>query len=166
MKNLTHLFVIALVLTLFACSKSDDDGGSTAEEASYTATIDGGAFSNFTSTLGYYSPNFNGNGLTLAIVDQNTNTIRIFLNKTGGYSSGVVKTVGNADGDGFITGVIIRSDETQQIYNSTEGNITITNHFVDSDTEQDVISGTISVTATTNTGTEVTLSGEFRDFSY
>ena len=127
MKNFKQLFTIAILLTLIACSKNDDDGGSTAGEAFYSATINGGAFSNFTSTLGYYSPDSNGNGLTLAIVDQNTNTVRIFLNKTGGFSNGVVKTIGNMDGDGFTTSVIIRSDETQQIYNSTEGNITIPN---------------------------------------
>ena len=166
MKNLKHFLVITLVFTLFACSKNDDDGGSAAKEATYSATINGGAFTNYTSTLGSYSPDFNGNGLTLAVVDQNTNTIRIFLNKTGGYSNGVVKTIGNADTDGFITGVIIRSEETQQIYSSTEGNITITNSFIDSDTDQNVISGTLTITATTNTGTLVTLSGSFDNFKY
>tara|TARA_R100000935_G_scaffold5241_1_gene12058 strand:- start:4545 stop:5045 length:501 start_codon:yes stop_codon:yes gene_type:complete len=166
MKNIKPMVVIALVLTLIACSKKDDDGGSTSAEATYSATINGGAFTNYTSTLGHYSPDFNGNGLTLAIVDQNTNTIRVFLNKTGGYSNGVIKTIGNVDTDGFMTGVVIRSEETQQIYNSTEGTITITNSFIDSDTDQNGISGTIMVTATTNTGTEVTISGTFENFLY
>ncbi len=166
MKILKTLVCITLLVTLFACSKKDDDGGTSAEEASYTATINGGGFTNFSSTLGSYAPDFNSNGLTLAIVDQNSNTIRIFLNKTGGFTSGVVKTIGNEDADGFITSVIIRNDANQQIFGSSEGNITITSNIEDSDNEQNLISGTINVTANNNTGTVVTISGTFTNFQY
>ncbi|WP_432410995.1 hypothetical protein [Rasiella sp. SM2506] len=170
MKNLKNLFVIALVFTVCACSKKDDDGdGGNPAQAEFTATIKGGSFGdNYESKLGFYSSDYsNDNSLTLAITDENTNIVRFFLNETGGFGSGITKVIGNKDSNGFITNVVIRDQAAQVTYDATIGEINILENRENPDSEDGrLISGNFTITATSGVGPTITMMGTFKDFAY
>lgn len=168
MKTLKTLSILFLSVLIISCSKKDDgdDGGNPAQ-TEFTATINGGGFgTNYAARLGSYSSDSN-NGVTLAITDENTNVIRFFLNQTGGFGSGITKVVGDVDTNGFVTNVIIRDQGAQVTYNSSDGEINITENRENPETESGrLISGNFTITATSGVGPAITMTGNFKDFAY
>ena len=166
MKTLKTLCILFLSVAIVSCSKKDDDGGGGAPEAAFNATINGGTFgSNYSSKLGFYSTTTT-NGITIAITDQNQNIIRMFLNETGGFDT-VIKEIGNVDDNGFVTNVIIRDQEAMITYNSSEGQIVITENKSNPENEGGrLISGNFDITAVVNTGETVTMTGTFKNIAY
>lgn len=167
MKTLKTLCILFLSVLIISCSKKDDgDGGGSAPDPEFKATINGGSFgSNYISELGSYSADSN-NGVTIAVTDSNSNIIRIFLNETGGFDT-VIKEIGNVDENGFVTNVIIRDQAAMITYNSTEGRIVINENKANPEVEGGrLISGTFDVTATINTGDTVTMTGNFKNIAY
>lgn len=168
MKTLKTLCILFLSVLIISCSKKDDDGGGdSVPEATFTGNINGGPFSNYTARLGSYSTQ-SSVGLTLAIIDENGNTIRLFMNKTGGFSAGTVKEIGDIDMDGFATNALIHHTDSQVTYNATVGNMTISeNRDNPAGEESKVISGSYTLTLTDNLGTTtITMNGTFNNFVY
>ncbi|MDC8000280.1 hypothetical protein POV26_04485 [Aequorivita todarodis] len=169
MKNLKTICILFLSVLIVSCSKKDDgDGGGSAPEAEFSATINGGGFgSNYASNLGFYSSDYSDNGLTLAVTDANTNIVRIFLNQTGGFGSGITKIVGDVATNGFVTGVIIRDQTNQVTYDASDGEINITENRENPENEDGrLISGNFTITATSGAGPTVTMTGNFKNFAY
>ena len=83
-----------------------------------------------------------------------------------GFSTGVVKEIGNVDGNGFATTVIIRDQDAQITYNASSGSITITSLRNGDGDNFKLINGNFNVTATTNTGETVTMTGNFKNIEY
>ncbi|KXO00920.1 hypothetical protein LS48_00075 [Aequorivita aquimaris] len=166
MKTLKILCILFLSAAIISCSKKDDDGGGSAPEASFNATINGGSFgSNYSSRLGFYSTT-TANGITIAVTDQNQNIIRFFLNETGGFDT-VIKEIGNVDDNGFVTNVIIRDQEAMITYNSSEGQIVISENKSNPEIEGGrLISGNFDITAVVNTGETITMTGTFKNIAY
>ncbi|MEZ4859512.1 MAG: hypothetical protein R2781_11950 [Flavobacteriaceae bacterium] len=164
MKNLKTISILCLAFLVLSCSKKEDDGGGDSDPtAEFTATINGGPYNNFAATLGSYFAD-SANGLTIAVVDANSNTIRLFMNSTGGFNSGVIKQIGNIDSSGFQTSALFRDADTQIIYNSISGSITISqNNESNNDPSNRVVTGTFTITANVNTGTEITMTGTFKN---
>lgn len=167
MKNLKTLCILLLSVLMLSCSKKDDRGDS-APEAEFSATIIGSGFgNNYTSRLGFYSSDYSTNGLTLAITDENTNIVRIFLNQTGGFGSGITKIVGDVATNGFVTSVIIRDQTNQVTYDASEGEINILENRENPEFEGGrLISGNFTITATSGAGPTVTMTGNFKNFAY
>ncbi len=170
MKTLKTICILLISVLIISCSKKDDDdGGGSAPEAEFNATLNGGGFgSNYASRLGFYSSDYsNDNGLTLAVTDANTNVVRIFLNNTGGFGSGITKIVGDVATNGFITNVIIRDQTNQVTYSSSDGEINITDNKENPESEDGrLISGNFNITATSGVGPTITLIGSFTNFAY
>ncbi len=163
MKNLKTLCLLFLSVLIISCSKNNDDEEATDPGAEFTATINGGPYSNFVAKLGSYSAD-STNGLTISVVDTNGNTIRLFMNSTGGFNSGVVKEVGNVDGNGLQTGTLFRDQATQIIYTANSGSITIENNKKsNADPDNRVVSGTFNVTTNINSTTTLTMKGSFKN---
>ena len=158
-----HFF---LSVAIISCSKKDDDGGGGAPEAEFKATINGGSFgSNYIAELGNYSTD-KTNGVTINVTDSNSNIVRIFMNETGGFDT-VIKEIGNVDGNGFVTNVILRDQQAMITYNSTEGRIVINENKANPEMEDGrLISGTFDVKASINTGETVTMTGTFKNIAY
>ncbi len=169
MKTLKTICILFLSVLIISCSKKDDgdDGGGSAGEPEFNATINGGSFgSNYNVELGSYAADSN-NGVTIAVTDSNLNIIRVFMNMTGGFGSGILKEIGNVDDNGFVTNVIIRDQAAMITYNSTTGNIGITEDKENPENEGGrLISGNFTVTATINTGESVTMTGSFKNIAY
>ncbi len=168
MKTLKTICILFLSALIISCSKKDDDGGGSAPDAEFSATINGGGFgSNYASRLGFYSADYSDNGLTLAVTDENTNIVRIFLNQSGGFGSGITKIVGDVATNGFVTNVIIRDQTNQVTYNSSDGEINIVENVANPETENGrLISGNFTITATSGAGPTITMSGNFKNFAY
>jgi len=168
MKNLKTICILFFSVLMLSCSKKDDGGGDSAPEAEFSATINGGGFgNNYTSRLGFYSSDYSDNGLTLAITDESTNIVRIFLNQTGGFGSGITKIVGDVATNGFVTGVIIRDQTNQVTYDASEGEINILENRENPENEDGrLISGNFTITATSGAGPTVTMTGNFKNFAY
>ncbi len=170
MKKFKLLSILFLSVLIISCSKKDDgDDGGSAPEAEFEATINGGGFgSNYASRFGFYSTDYgNDSGLTLAITDENTNIVRIFLNSTGGFGSGITKIVGDVGPNGFVTNVIIRDQTNQVTYNSSDGEINITENKENPESEDGrLISGNFTITATSGAGPTITMNGNFKNFAY
>lgn len=167
MKTLKTLCILFLATLILSCSKKDDDGdGGGAPPAEFKATLNGGSFgSNYIAELGNYSTD-STNGITIAVTDSNLNIIRIFMNETGGFDT-VIKEIGNVDGNGFVTNVIIRDQQAMITYNSTEGRIVINENKSNPEMEGGrLISGTFDVIASINTGETVTMTGTFKNIAY
>ncbi len=170
MKTLKTLSILLLSVLIISCSKKDDgdDGGGSAPEAEFNATINGGGFgSNYASRMDFYSTDYrDDSGLTLAVTDENTNIVRIFLNTTGGFGSGITKVIGDVS-NGFVTNVIIRDQTNQVTYNSSEGEINILENRENPETEDGrLISGNFTITATSGVGPTITMTGNFKNFAY
>jgi hypothetical protein len=169
MKTLITLSILFLSLVIISCSKKDDgDDGGSAPEAEFSATINGGGFgSNYSSRLGFYSSDYSDNGLTLAVTDENTNIVRIFLNQTGGFGSGITKIINDVATNGFVTSVVIRDQTNQVTYNASEGEINILENQENPENEDGrLISGNFTITATSGSGPAITMSGNFKNFAY
>src|SRR5690606_7148159 len=167
MKTLKTLSILFLSVLIISCSKKDDgDDQQTAPEPEFRITIIGGSFgNNYLSELGNYTTD-STNGLTIALTDSNTNVIRIFMNETGGFAS-VIKEIGNVDDNGFVTNVVVRDQDAMITYTSTEGTITILENSANPEnSEGRLISGTLNVTASTNTGETIVLGGPFENIAY
>lgn len=166
MKTLKTLCIFFLSVAIISCSKKDDDGGGGAPEAEFKATINGGSFgSNYIAELGNYSTD-KTNGVTINVTDSNSNIVRIFMNETGGFDT-VIKEIGNVDGNGFVTNVILRDQQAMITYNSTEGRIVINENKANPEMEDGrLISGTFDVKASINTGETVTMTGTFKNIAY
>ncbi len=166
MKTLKKLSILFLSVLIISCSGNDDDGGGSAPEAEFNASINGGSFgSNYSSRLGFYSTTTT-NGVTIAITDQNQNIIRMFLNETGGFDT-VIKEIGNVDDNGFVTNVIIRDQDAMITYNSSEGQIVIKENKSNPEVEGGrLISGDFNVTAVINTGETIIMTGTFKNIAY
>lgn len=168
MKTLKTIFILFLSVLIISCSKSDDgDGGGSAGEPEFNATINGGSFgSNYSVKLGSYAADSN-NGVTIAVTDSNSNIVRVFMNMTGGFGSGIAKVIGDVDDNGFVTNVIIRDQDAMITYNSTEGNIGITEDKENPENEGGrLISGNFTVTATSGAGPTITMTGSFKNIAY
>lgn len=167
MKNLKAICLLFVFLVVLSCSKNDDSDSGEAVTPTFTATITGGSFGNYSSTLGFHSSNSSDGTLTIAITDANNHIIRIFLNATGGLSNGVVKQIGDVDSNGFATTVTIRDQDAQITYNSTSGSISISgNREHPDESGRRLISGNFTITASTNTGEEVMMTGNFTNIDY
>lgn len=169
MKTLKTISILFLSVLIISCSKKDDDGGGSAPEEEFSATINGGGFgSNYASRLGFYSSDYSDDiGLTLAITDANANIVRLFLNQTGGFGSGITKVIGDVGPNGLVTNVIIRDQTNQVTYNATEGGINITENKANPESEDGrLISGNFNITATSGAGPTITMSGSFKNFAY
>ncbi|MEZ4794006.1 MAG: hypothetical protein R2773_00745 [Flavobacteriaceae bacterium] len=163
MKPLKTLSILVITLTLIISCSKKDDGSDTDGASEFSATLNGGTYNNFSATLGSYTSS-SANGLTIAVVDANGNTIRLFMNTTGGFNSGATKEVGNIDGNGFQTSALFRDANTQIIYNAVSGSLSITqNKESNNDSNSRVLSGTFNVTANFNTGTPLTMVGTFKN---
>lgn len=168
MKTLKTICILFLSVLIISCSKKDDDGGGTAPEAEFSATINGGGFgSNYASRLGFYSSDYSDNGLNLSVTDANTNVVSIFLNNTGGFGSGITKIIGDVATNGFVTNVVIRDQTNQVTYNSSDGEINILENVANPETEDGrLISENFTITATSGAGPTITLTGNFKNFAY
>jgi len=165
MKILKPLLFLAIALLVLSCNKDDD--GDNVPEANYAALINGGTFNNYNSVMNFYDVSTALDRLTLNITDNNNHIIRIFLNNTGGYGSGISKTIGAADSDGFVTTVTIRDQDNMITYTSVSGTVTITsNNEKPGDSEYRLISGNFNIDATTSTGDTVNMSGTFSNMQY
>lgn len=165
MKNLKTLCILFLSVLIISCSKKDDDSEQSAPEASFSGTINGGPFTNYTAKLGSYSTDPSV-GLTLAVIDANGNTIRLFMNQTGGLSAGIIKEIGNVDTDGFVTSAVVHHAESQTTFYASEGSISITeNRATPGEEDSNIISGSYTLTLISG-GTTITLNGTFNNFMY
>ncbi|WP_157429289.1 hypothetical protein [Aequorivita sublithincola] len=169
MKNLKTICILFFSVLIISCSKKDEDGGGIAPEAEFNAIINGGGFgSNYAALMDYYSTNYsNDSGLDLLINDKNTNIVRIFLNNTGGFGSGITKVIGDVAANGLITNVVIRDQNAQVTYNASEGEINITENRENPESENGrLISGNFTITATSGVGPTITMTGNFKNFAY
>lgn len=166
MKNLKTLAILFVAFLVFSCSK-DDNGSDSNVEASFTATIDGGTFTNYSAMLGFYDLQSTDGTLTISVTDSNNNVIRIFMNSTGGLSAGVVKQVGDIDGNGFGTAVAIRDQGAQITYNSISGSIRITENVAHpDDSGRRLVSGNFNIVANNNTSADVTMTGSYSNLDF
>lgn len=167
MKNLKTICFLFLTLAVISCSKKDDDGGGSAPEAEFSATIKGGTFGdNYTSKLGSYYTD-SSVGLTIAITDANNNVIRFFLNETGGLGSGTDKIIGDIDNNGYYTSVVIWDQGEEIAYNSSEGNIKVLDNKANPEDEDGrLISGNFSISAISNTSVTMSMTGTFKNIAY
>ncbi|MBU2927854.1 hypothetical protein [Winogradskyella psychrotolerans] len=171
MKHL-HLLQI-FVLALFMMSCSDDDNDSTQplnDNPGMAATINGGTFNDYTFTDGTYNISLgtNGNTMSIDIADLSGNQVTLFLNGTGDFDSGTVKTMGDIDSNNFITYALIRQASPQNSYYSSSGNVTITsNRAHPTETGIRLISGDFDITASTlDDANTTTLIGSFTELEY
>lgn len=163
------LLLVSLVFFTFSCSKDEGSDENPAENAEFNATINGGIFTNYSATLGFYSAEHavGQNTLTINVTDANNNIVRLFMNDTDGLGSGTVKQINNADSNGFVTNLIFRDQEAQVTYSSISGSITISENIENpSNSEYRLISGSFNVITSTNTGTELTVNGTFSNMEY
>ncbi|MEZ4793445.1 MAG: hypothetical protein R2783_08310 [Gelidibacter sp.] len=169
MKHFKTLCLVFFAFVLISCGKDDDSVDNPADNAQFNATINGGTFSNYSSTLGFYiaQPGISENTLSINVTDSNNNVINMFMNSTNGLGNGTIKEIGDVDTNGFSTTVAIRDQVAQITYTSISGSITITDSRVNpADSEYRLISGSFDIVASINTGTQVTMTGTFSNLQY
>ncbi len=169
MKNV--FFTCLLVcLIISSCSKDDDNSEVVAaQDATVSATINGGSFNDYSFDLGVYATarGTAGNTISIDLADPSGTSINLFLNGTDGFDSGTVKTIGNVDSDSFKTNAVIRDSQSLTYFSST-GTISITgNRAHPTQTNLRLISGTFNINAATIDGASSTaLSGTFTELEY
>jgi len=160
--------MLCLFIITLSCSKDDDNPP--AQDNEFAATINGGTFSNYNFIIGAYqiTKGTNGNTLSIDISDPNGEMITLFLNGTGGFSSGTVKEMGNVDANSFVTYALIRQTEPEISYYSSGGNLTITNNRAHpSISGHRLISGEFNITASSTDGANTTsMIGSFTELDY
>lgn len=172
MKNLRLLSIFAFALFMMSCDKDDDsnDNDPLSGNPGVTATINGGTYSNYTFSDAINQTTLETNNtMTISAGDVDGDQITLFLNSTGGFGAGTVKTMGDMDSNNFTNYVLIRQLSSSQLqYFSTSGNVTITEnraHPTEADTR--LISGTFSITAATSDATNTTsMTGSFIELEY
>lgn len=170
MKNLRIVYLLFSSMIIMSCS-SDDAKNELLESGALQATINGGTFSNYSFKLGVYqvAKGTNGNTLKFNLVDKNGKQITLFLNSTGGFTSGTSKQMGDVDSDGFKTYAEIKDNQPEAQYFSESGSLKIThNREHPSHSQKYLISGTFSIVASTIDGTSstTTLKGSFNELEY
>lgn len=176
MKNLRLLSIFAFTLFMMSCDTDDDSNNANPTPISgdpgITVTLDGGAFSNFVFEDQLYGVTLLNSAIQISAGDEEGNQITLFLNSTGGYGAGSVKTMGNIDSGNAVTYANIRTAGSPQISyfanSSGSGNITITENITHpTDPSLRLISGTIDVTATSTTNSDTTtMTGTFKELEY
>lgn len=168
MKILKTLSILFFSLLIISCSSKDDDNdGGSAPPSEFNAKISGGSFGgNYNSTFGSYYTD-SSVGLTIAVTDANEHVIRFFLNDKGGFESGVTKIIGEIDNNGYYTSVAIRDQNEQISYNSSEGNVKISENGGNPATEGGrLISGSFNITAISSSSGTITMTGTFKNIAY
>jgi hypothetical protein len=173
MKNLRLLSIFVFALFMMSCDTDDDSndnsGPTLTGDPGITATINGGTYSNFEFDDVLYGITLNNGTMDISAGDVNGDQITLFLNSTGGFVSGTVKTMGGMDSNNFTNYVLIRQmSSTQLQYTSTSGNITIVENKVHpTEADKRLISGTFNVTAQTIDGANTTnMEGTFIELEY
>ncbi len=169
MKDLQLLIILFFSVITLSCNKDENNDNSPAQDETFQATIKGGTFDSYIFSMGAYEVTKGSNGtLSIDIVDPNGEMVTLFLNGTGGFSSGTTKEMGNVDSNNFVTYGLIRQSQPQQSYYSSVGNAIITNNRVHpTEIGHRLISGTFSFTAKTIDGTQtITMNGSFTELDY
>jgi hypothetical protein len=172
MKNLRLLQIFVLALFMMSCDKDDsnDNNAPLSGNPGITATINGGTFSNYAFSDAINQTTLaTNNTMTISAGDVDGDQITLFLNSTGGFGTGTVKTMGDTDSNNFTNYVLIRQlSSTQLQYFSTSGNVTITeNRAHPTEANTRLISGTFNITATTLDATNTTsMTGSFIELEY
>jgi hypothetical protein len=173
MKNLRLLQFFLLAIFIMSCDKDDgnDNNEALSGDPGITANINGGSYSNYTFVDAIYQITLGTNGTTMSIDagDINGDQITLFLNGTGGFEPGTVKTMGDLDTNNFTNFVNIRQLSSTQIsYFSTSGNVTIVEnipHPTEAGTR--LISGTFNISADSTTDSYTTvMTGTFIELEY
>lgn len=172
MKNLPVFTLLFLSIITLSCNKDDDNSNESTPVgvSEFQATINGGTYSNYSFTVGVYqiTKGTFGNTLSIDIADTNGEMITLFLNGTDGFSSGTVKEMGNLDSNNFTNYALIRQQQPQISYYSSDGSVTITNNR-EHPTEPGsrLISGVFSITASSIDGNNTTsMTGSFTELSF
>ena len=153
----------------YVLDNTDTNDGNNVNAIGIETTINGGTYSNYIFTDAIYQITLNGNTMSIDAGDLNGDQITLFLNGTGGFDAGTVKTMGDLDSNNFTTYVNIRQlSSTQTSYFSTSGNVTITGNIAHP-TESGIrlISGTVNITAASTTDNNTTtMTGSFTELEY
>lgn len=173
MKNLRLFQMLVVVLFMVSCDTDDnnDNQDSISGDPEVVATINGGTYSNYAFSASVYQITLGANNNTMNIqtADMNGDQITLFLNGTGGFGAGTIKTMGAIDANNFTNFVSIRQLSSTQInYISTSGNVTITaNAAHPTESGKRLISGTFNVSAASITDDNTTtMSGTFNALEY
>ncbi|RNC87793.1 MAG: hypothetical protein ED556_00975 [Winogradskyella sp.] len=170
MRNLHFFRIVIITLFIFSCESDDNTGNPIAENPGVNAVINGGTFNNFEFSDSIYqvTKQATNNTITIDAGDTNGNQITIFLNSSGGFDSGTIKTMGDIDVNNFVTYVLIRQSNPQMSYYSSIGNVTITDNITHP-TESGIrlLSGNFEITANPiNDPTSTTMTGTFIELEY
>lgn len=170
MKHLQLLTILFLSMIILSCEKDENNDNPQAQEEMFQALINGDNYSNYDFVLGVYqiTKGTNGNTLSLDFADSNGEMITLFLNGTGGFETGTIKSMGNVDANSFQTYALVRQAQPQLSYFSSTGNVTITNHR-EHPTEAGarLISGNFTIEAASTDGLNtLVMSGSFLDLEY
>ena len=172
MKNLRLLQIFVLALFMMSCDKDDsnDNNAPISGDPGITATINGGTYSNYAFSDAIYQTTLGSNNtMDILAGDIDGDQITLFLNSTGGFGAGTIKTMGDMDSNNFTNHVLIRQlSSTQLQYFSTSGNVTITeNRAHPTEAGTRLISGTFTVTAATQGAANTTsMTGSFIELEY
>ncbi|MCX7547017.1 hypothetical protein OS188_03525 [Xanthomarina sp. F1114] len=174
MKNLRIFTILFLSVIALSCSSDDDntnnDNNPPAQDPGFQAQINGGTFSDYNFTVGVYeiTKGTNGNTLSIDIADSNGEMVTLFLNGTGGFSSGTVKEMGNIDSNNFTNYILIRQQQPMVSYYSSSGSVTITNNREHpTNPGHRLISGEFSTIASSVDGNYTTsMTGSFTELEY
>lgn len=170
MKNLRITLILLLVTVTLSCNKDDEQNEiSAAQTPEFTATINGGGFTNYAFDLGVYAitKGTGSNTLSIDIADTSGVNVNLFLNGTDGFETGTIKQMGNVDSNSYTTNSIIRN--TQGVtYFSSSGRVSITNNRAHpTESGARLLSGTFIITATTiDGGNSTNLIGSFSELKY
>ena len=171
MKNL-HLFLTVLALFIFSCSSDNENSSSTlpiSESQGINASINGGSFNNYNFSDSIYQVTKGANNtISIDASDTNGNQITLFLNSTGGFSSGTIKDMGDIDSNNFVTYILLRQGNPEVSYFSSTGTVTITkNRAHPTDSGLQLLSGTFEITANPiNDPTTITIAGSFVELEF
>ena len=119
--------------------------------------------------MGVYEATKATNGtLSIGISDSNGEMITLFLNGNSGFSSDIVKTMGNIDSNNFVTYGLLRQSDPQISYYSSSGTVTITkNREHPTESGHRLILGRFNITATSlDNASTTSLIGSFSALNY
>lgn len=172
MKNLRLLQMFIFVCCIVSCEKdnSNDDHSPLSDNPGITATINGGSYTNYSFIDGIYQITLGTtNTMSVDVADVNGDQVTLFLNATGDFNAGVVKTMGESDNNNFTNYVNIRQQSSTQIsYMSTSGNVKITkNRAHPTEAGIRLISGTFNISALSTSDDNTTeMTGSFTELEY
>ena len=171
MKHINLLKVICLCLVIWSCdSDSGDPQITLSDNPGIEAIINGGTYTNYRFANGIYQISLGNSNQNMSINagDDNGHQLTLFLNGTGGFSTGAVKTIGDTDSDNFRTYVLIREANSQVNYYATTGSISINRYQAHPNKSGfRVISGVFNISATSEDGMHNTsMTGGFTDLEF